>query len=180
MPSIVVLNGPSSAGKTTIAHALRDRMGASCAALSIDAFFAFKHRDAKASWAVYDTLTAALFASAAAFVDGGFDVVVDTVLERPASLDTARRMLAHRPFKLVAVTAPLAVLEAREQGRGDRRTGQARDQHERVLASIAHDLELDTHALSIAACVEALLSDSRSPRDPALHRDRWSARGSIA
>ncbi len=179
MPSIVVLNGPSSAGKTTLAHTLRDRIGASCTALSIDAFFAFKHRDATPTWAVYDTLTAALFASAAAFADGGFDVVVDTVFERPASLDTARRMLAHRPFSLVAVTAPLAVLEAREQGRGDRRAGQARDQHERVLAGIAHDLVLDTHALSVDACVEAILSDSRSLRDPVLHQDRWSGRGSI-
>ena len=61
--AIVVLNGPSSAGKTTLARAVRARIGVTAAAISLDEFFAFRHPDAKNDWRMFSTLSEAAFAT---------------------------------------------------------------------------------------------------------------------
>jgi chloramphenicol 3-O phosphotransferase len=149
---ILVLNGPSSAGKTTLANRVRELRGPTCAVVSIDQLWACLHRDAPRGWTTFAALTETAFAGAAALASGGFDVIVDTVFERPASLATARRVLAAHRYQLVAVTCPLDVLEVRETARGDRRAGQARDQHARVFHDAVYDLTLDTGATAIDEC----------------------------
>src|SRR5262249_19909591 len=116
---IVVLNGPSSAGKTTIALAVRDRLAPSSAVVSLDHFFPCVHPAHPKTWRVFSTLAHATFATAVSLASGGLSVVVDTVFERPESLQTARQMLAHRPYFLVAITCPVEILESRERARGD-------------------------------------------------------------
>jgi len=141
---IVVLNGPSSAGKTTLAHAVRKSIGATVAAVSIDRFFAFLHPDIGVHWPEFDTITEATFAAACVFADRGLDVIVDTVFERAASLDTARRVLGERRHALVAVTCSVETLEARERERGNRPVGLARGQHGRVLHDAVYELSVDS------------------------------------
>lgn len=102
--SIVVLNGPSSAGKTTLARAVRDRIGANGAAVSIDQFFQLMHPDAKNDWSMFCALTDALFATAATLANAGFEVVVDTVFERAECVRAAERALAGHAYHFVAVT----------------------------------------------------------------------------
>jgi chloramphenicol 3-O phosphotransferase len=155
---IVVLNGPSSAGKTTLARAVRDRVGATCAALSIDQFFPFVHRDAPNNWHTFSALTEAMFAATAAFATAGFDVIVDTVFERPESLTSARRALAAHQHHLVGVTCSLDILEERERARADRRIGQARAQFERVMQNASYDLLLDTGKLSVEGCADQIIA----------------------
>jgi chloramphenicol 3-O phosphotransferase len=152
---IVVLNGPSSAGKTTLADAVRARVGPTLATVSIDRLFPFMHQALPTSWHVFATLTDAVFRCAAAIADGGFDVVVDTVFERASCIDIMRTVLGQRSFSVVAIAAPLHVLEARERERGDRRIGHAREQQERgVLHGTHYDGRLDTDAQSVDSCVD--------------------------
>ncbi len=151
--SIVVLDGPSSAGKTTLARAVRARIGVTAAPISLDHFFAFKHPDAKNDWHMFATLSDATFATAVAFANRGFDVIVDTVFERPESLQSARRALVDHVHHFVAVTCDVHELEARERRRGDRRIGQARDQHARVFHDADYALWIDTARLSVDECV---------------------------
>lgn len=154
---VVVLNGPSSAGKTTLAHALRDARAPSAAAVSLDQLYpSVAHAHAK-DWALFFALTHATFAAAAVFADAGFDVVVDTVFERAECWTAAREAFARHELRLVAVSAPLEVLEARERARGDRVHGQAREQAGRVLEHGSYDLVLDTAACSVDACVARML-----------------------
>ena len=157
VPGIVVLNGPSSAGKSTLAKAVRARRGQGAALVSIDQLFAFMHPDARNNWQLFSTLTNALFANVVALHDGGYDVIAETVFERADCIAAMQRILRDRPYRLVAVTCPLDVLDAREQARGNRRLGQAREQHARVLHAARYDLELDTHAMSLETCVERVL-----------------------
>ena len=154
---IVVLNGPSSAGKTTLASAVRARVGPTLAIVSIDQLFPSMHPVLPTSWHVFATLTDVVFRCAAAIADGGFEVVVDTVFERDRCIGIMQSALGERPFSLVAVTAPKHVLEARERERGDRRIGQAHDQHARVLHGIHYDARLDTHTQPIETCVDAVV-----------------------
>lgn len=159
---IVVLNGPSSSGKTTLAGALRARLGPTSAAASIDQFYPLVHPAAPNNWRLFSTLTEALFATAVALSEGGFDVIVDTVFERQESLLTAQRALAGRTYHMVAVTCPAEVLEERERARGNRRPGQARDQHERVLQGANYNLHLDTALLPPDECVDRVIALMKS------------------
>ncbi|MEO8551176.1 MAG: AAA family ATPase [Kofleriaceae bacterium] len=152
--TIVVLNGPSSVGKTTLARAVRDTLGPTAVALAVDDFFAFVHPDAAPSWSLFDTLTTALFASASTFARRGFDVIVDTVFEKRESLATA---ISHGA-RLVALTCPLDVLEQRERERGDREIGQARAQYQRVFQHATYELTLDTAKQSVDECVERVIA----------------------
>ena len=151
---LIVLNGPSSAGKTTLAGAVRTRIGPSIATVSIDQFFPCMHPDVRHSWQLFSTLTDALTWTVVALSNGGLDVIADTVFEREDCFTAMRDAFADRTLRLVAVTAPLHVLEAREHARGDRRAGQARAQHERVLHGLSYDLRLDTHDLTLDDCVD--------------------------
>lgn len=152
--TIVVLNGPSSAGKTTLARAVRDKLGGNTAALSHDDFFQFVHRDAVTNWKLFEALTVAMYASASAFASRGFDVIVDTVFERVESLATA---ISHGA-RLVAVTCPLDVLEQRERDRGDRKIGQARAQREYVFQRATYELTLDTALETVDECADRVIA----------------------
>lgn len=153
---VVVLNGPSSAGKTTLAHAVRDAAPATTLVVSIDQLMPSIAPTQPRGWALYAALTEATCAAAVAFADAGYDVVVDTVFERAECVATAQAMLARHEHALVAVTCALDVLEARERARGNRRIGQARGQRERVLHDARYDLVVDTSAMSIAECTAAV------------------------
>lgn len=150
----MVLNGPSSAGKTTLSRAVRDKRGANTVALAIDDFFGFVHRDEQRGWKLFDALTVAMFAAASTFARRDFDVIVDTVFERRESLATA---ISHGA-RLVAVTCPLEVLEQRERERGDRKVGQARAQHEYVFQRATYELTLDTANESVDECADRVIA----------------------
>jgi chloramphenicol 3-O phosphotransferase len=154
---IIVLNGPSSAGKSTLAKALQTRVGPALAAVAIDRLFAFMHPDDPKGWKLFAALTGATFASAAAIADGGYDVVVDTVFEREDCVATMHHWLGDRRRFLVGVTCPLEIIEAREQERANRPRGLARSQYTRVFHG-TYDLTLDTHALTTDECVDRLVA----------------------
>ncbi len=116
------------------------------------------HPDIALTWRSFAALTNALFASARALADNGFDVVVDTVFERAECLDIMGRALADQPYQLVAVTCPLDILESRELERGNRPAGLARGQHDRVMHAARYDLQVDTHAQSVEECVDRVIS----------------------
>lgn len=155
---IIVLNGPSSAGKTTLAAAAVARLGPTGAAVSIDDFFGFVSPDAGTGWGVFAALTESIFAAAAALARHGFQVFVDTVFERVECFEIATRLLNRLPHRFVAVSCSLELLEARELARGDRGLGQARRQHASVIGNAAHDLVLDTGVSSVADCCDAVLA----------------------
>ena len=155
---IVVLNGPSSAGKSTLARAVRARLGIASAAVAVDRLFAFMHPDARPTWTWYAALTDAAFRTAAAFADAGFDVIADTVFERADCLDLMHRAFGDRTHHLVAVTAPVDILEARERERGNRPIGLARGQHDRVFHGARYALQLDTASQPTDECVDRIVA----------------------
>jgi len=150
--TVVILNGPSSAGKSTLAKAVREHLGATCMAVSIDRLFAFAHPAHPVNWRLFATLTDATFAVAVTAATAGFDVLVDTVFERRDCLESARRAFASTPHFYVAVTCPIDELEARERARGNRPSGLARRQHGEVLHDAPYALELDTATQTVEAC----------------------------
>jgi chloramphenicol 3-O phosphotransferase len=162
---IAVLNGPSSSGKTTLARCTRDLLGPSAVALSLDDFFAGTHRERRNDWSLFLSLTHVLFDAAASFGREGFDVIVDTVFERPACLDVCRERLHACDLLFVRVDCAAAVLAQRERSRGDRRAGLAQEQAGRIHEGCTYDITLDTAATPPDACAREI-ADALSAKYP--------------
>lgn len=151
MGAIVVISGPSSSGKTTVARATAARLGPTAAVVSVDDLYPLVHRDVPDRFAV---LTDAVFAVAASLCERGLVALVDTVFDPPELLDRARTRLDAHPVCWVTLDCSLDVLQARERSRGNRRIGLAAAQNAR--APIAN-LHLDTSRLSIDECADRIL-----------------------
>jgi chloramphenicol 3-O phosphotransferase len=161
---IIVLNGTSSAGKTSLAKALQRRWDGPLLAVGMDTVvFALPGRWLNPpGWHevfVYtgsgdslritagplgDRLIAGLHRSVAALAGQGFDVVVDHVLLSPSWVSDLAVALDGFPVLSVGVRCPLEEIVRREAARGDRTLGQARAQFESVHAYAAYDVEVDT------------------------------------
>jgi chloramphenicol 3-O phosphotransferase len=161
---IVLLNGPGSVGKSSVARAMQALASEPLLHLSMDGFceilperfqdhletFSFVTRN-RGGFAVTDVATGprgtallgAIQRSVAILADAGFDLVVDDVWLDGEPAVYADLLSGHRVWR-VGLTAPLGILEAREVARGDRLPGLSRAQADRVHEGIAYDLMIDT------------------------------------
>lgn len=165
---IVVLNGPSSSGKTTLSCLARDLAGPNAVALSIDDLYRSVHKSRRNDWQLFLSLTHVLCDMAASFAREGFDVIVDTVFERPACLEVCRATLSAFTVVLVRIDCAADVLAARERARGNRRSGLALDQAARVHEGCDYHLVIDTSAADAESCARAISAalcgtDARDP-----------------
>jgi chloramphenicol 3-O phosphotransferase len=170
---IIVLNGASSAGKTSLLRALQQVLPEPYLEAGIDKFLWMlpgRYLDRPlwyqvitshhppggelyfTSGGIGDRLVTGMHRAAAALAGAGNNILLDHVLIEPAWLADCVEQLA--PFEplFVGVTCPLAVLEARERGRNDRTLGQARAHHAVVHAHGIYDVEVDTSAAPPEAC----------------------------
>lgn len=165
---VIVLNGPSSSGKTTLGRALQRSLGTNAVFLPIDLLWQSIHEDRPNNWTLFELLTGVLLETALAFWQRGADVIVDTVFERQECADQCRRTLAASAPILVGLYCDVAELERREGARGDRPPGLAAGQTARVHGFCHYDLRLDTDRMSVNACtaqIIALCAGSRQPTE---------------
>ncbi|MCB2134656.1 MAG: hypothetical protein KDE08_01740 [Rhodobacteraceae bacterium] len=163
MSRIILLNGPGSVGKSSVAQAMQRLAAGTLLHLSMDRFcemlperyqdhddtFRFVTRE-MGGFAVTDVATgpdgAALLSAmrrlVAVLADAGFDLVVDDVWLDGEPADYAELLAGHRICR-VGLTSPLDVPEAREAARGDRLPGLARAQIGRVHEGASYDLMID-------------------------------------
>ena len=87
----------------------------------------------------------------AAMAAQGNNLIVDDVMLENEQEDYAALLSGFETF-FVGVFAPLEILEAREQQRGDRMIGLSRWQYDRVHRGKTYDLEVDTGSLSPLEC----------------------------
>jgi chloramphenicol 3-O phosphotransferase len=179
---VVILNGTSSAGKTTLVDeflARRHAAGECWLTTGIDDFIARLpdawHRTPgfDGPWAddgfrlervddhlvvrggdAWHRMLAAYRGTVALWVGTGFDVIVDDVALD--GIDVWRVALEGVRTLVVGVRCDLDVAEGRERSRGDRHVGIARGQHDVVHRGITYDLELDTTSRSVGELVDAL------------------------
>ena len=109
-------------------------------------------------------LAAGMRAAVAALAHTDNDLLVDDVFVDRAWLDGWRRELDGVESLLVAVVAPLDVLEARETARGNRIAGEARSQFDVIHNGIDYDVTVDTSSQSPEECALAILAALPPPR----------------
>ena len=166
---IIIINGTSSSGKSSIVKALQDLLPEPSLDLGIDKFiFALPERYlerplwddvlglADKAGETGFLLVSAMHHAARAAALQGMTVVLDHVLVEPAWAAECARLFEDLPAWLVGVRCPLEVLEARERQRRNRTLGQARLQYERVHAHKLYDLEVDTSLLNPQECAAAI------------------------
>ena len=155
---VLVLNGASSAGKSSLAKALQGALPEPHLHVALDAFRAMEPAD---YWRGLDTaltqrwiagLCRAMHSTVAAFAESGQHVIFDTALDKQSVVDAFRADLGHLGFELIGVHCALDELERRETARGDRPSGLARRQFGTIHAGRTYDFNVDTTRTSAAAC----------------------------
>lgn len=172
MTRIVVLNGVGSVGKSSLARAVPARARLPLLHVAMDQFLDMlpEHLQDDPAGISYQPgaagvevvvgpvgarLLDGMLGAVVALAEAGCDLVFDTVMDQEA-MATCRRRLAAFDTVFVGLTAPLAAIEAREAGRGDRMIGLARAQFGRVHVGIDDDLTLEMDALSASAAARIL------------------------
>jgi chloramphenicol 3-O phosphotransferase len=159
---IVLLNGTSSAGKTTIARNLQRTLEPRWLDLEFDLFVGLLTDEAPGSGSLPGSdlghwLADGWYRVVGGLAEAGFNVLVEDVILEPYWLDAAIRHLSPFDVTFVAVRCPLEVAVQRETDRGDRDIGLVTRQFDSVHAGRSYDCEVDTSTMDTQACVDAIL-----------------------
>ena len=161
---IILLNGVSSAGKTTLAKALQAKLDVPLYSISCDAFASmaperFCEEDLDSQIL---TTQGIMHEAIRLFSDKGFCVVVDdVVLDLPDKNDWLYDysvLLEGYPVMFVHVTCPLDELVHRQTQRGDRLPNQAQWQLAHAYTDIPYDLTVDTYENSTGECADQIIA----------------------
>lgn len=154
---IIVLNGVSSSGKSSLAKELTK---------SLPDFFAFsiddydlvieKMEDRENERLIPIETEYFYYKNVAMFSDRGVNLILDQIIHDPLTLKNFQTSLNGYPVLLVGVHCPIEVLINREQSRGDRRTGLAASQLEYVHKHETYDIEVNTHNQSLSECAKQI------------------------
>jgi len=165
-PDVILLNGTSSAGKSSIARALQRRAGIPLYHVSLDTFTDMFLWEAITDPAVKQRCHAIgvdnFHRALALFATGSFGLVVDHLILMPEWDHATRAALAGRRVHFIGVRCPLAILEAREKARPERHPGMAAAQLGHVHRNQTYDLEVDTSAATPEECADRILAFIRS------------------
>ncbi|HYD59408.1 MAG TPA: AAA family ATPase [Noviherbaspirillum sp.] len=147
-PTTIILHGPTSSGKTSLAKALQANALVPAFHISLDAFVTMsRRRDMRSDEEqrhAYHIHCENLRSTLARVADTQFDIILDFVLRDEAELQACFDVLSRRPTYVVRVCAPLHILEERERGREDRASGMAREQIGHPAFQRTYDFTIDT------------------------------------
>ncbi|USH04525.1 chloramphenicol phosphotransferase CPT family protein [Grimontia kaedaensis] len=166
-PQIIILNGTGSAGKTSIAKELIERLPRQYLNFSIDSvLYALPPSDLKAmiegkpifrEGYSYPTLVEGYHQAAKGLAKAGCYLILDnawTIDEEKRNLLTA---LEGFNICMVGVKCHLLVAAKREKERGDRAIGLAESEYNQVHQHLNYDIELDTTNQSAEAATVELV-----------------------
>lgn len=171
--TIIILNGPSASGKSSLQKAFQKIAPQPFIKIGIDNFFdgvmpedleqrntqgymtGYKKidQDGKPVFGITigkngEKVMAGMLKSIAAYAQAGNNVIVDYIMYNEAWLeDLIEKLHGYRVY-LVGVKLPLEVLEQREKARATSPVGHARSHYNTVHKKWVYDLEVDTSKLS--------------------------------
>ncbi|WP_213593011.1 chloramphenicol phosphotransferase CPT family protein [Paenibacillus woosongensis] len=178
---IVLMNGTSSSGKTSISAELVKQKEILFHHLSIDDFFYNfnefidnKFPDIKptrevddqvVAQIIFDPLASMYYAIIKLFSEMGLNVIVDTVIDNDRRFNECLDIFSDQPTLFVGVICSKEELIRREQIRGDRQIGLASSQFDKIYCFDEYDLEVNTEELSPIECAEKILNFIKSNKD---------------
>ena len=151
---VIILNGASSSGKSTLARALRQALDEPFLYVSSDQFVASgmlpERRDDEGPFSWWNEMRPRFFKGfhrcLPALAGAGNDLLVEHVIEFRTWRESLSRLLADFDVFLVGVHCDLAEIDRRERERGDRWIGEGRSHVETdgIHTFGPYDFEVDT------------------------------------
>ena len=148
---IIIINGPSSSGKSTLALATQKQFDIPFLRFSFDLFLDNQVlpleniRNGKFSW---DSMRPSVFTGIhqclPALATAGNNLIFDHIIESREWLQNLLQSISGLDVFFVGLHCSLPELERREAQRGNRRSGEARADLETVHSVTIYDLELDS------------------------------------
>jgi len=165
---IIFLNGTSSVGKSTVAHALREKLDGTWLHVTLDAFFRLLPADFmkdptwgdKLDW---DEVLTGFHAMVAQIPRTGYPVILDHVCTSRRWRNQCVNMFREHRVLYVGVSCRLSELHRREELRGDRKLGIAEEHAATYEKAGPFDVEVDTHASSPQECAEQIIAAMTEP-----------------
>ena len=144
---IILLNGPSSSGKSTLAKELqvliRERRSENYEVVSIDDFMKTNPMETIYEDDVF-TISGDLCERVLEILRTGSGVIIDHVITSERIFRQLKEILSAYPLRMVHITCPVEILRKREQARGDRCSGSAEASAEYLYPKDGYDLIIDT------------------------------------
>ena len=159
---IIILNGVSSSGKTTLAKAIQEQAPIPVYRLDIDDFICmspekfndYEHNDFSVQYAV----ASKFFHVVKLFSDMGFDLVVPNMFFQDTdTLKEFRVLLKNYPVLVVNITCPVEELKKRELLRGDRTPGSAQKQLQLLETRFDHSITVNNFENTNEECAEMII-----------------------
>lgn len=148
---IIIINGPSSSGKTTLALALQKQLEIPFIRFSFDLFIEHKAfpseqiKNGSFSWkAMRPSVFRGLHQCLPALATAGNNIIFDHIIETKEWLHQLISLIAELDVFFVGLHCSLPELERREIQRGDRHKGEAYRDFQSVHSITSYDLELDS------------------------------------
>ena len=152
---ILLLNGPSSSGKSTLARTFQERISKTknedFGIVSIDDFLEMSEKEAIYEDDVF-AISSNLCWSALKMLNLRPGVIIDHVITSERIFCQLMNTLGSYGVCLIHVTCPLPELEKRERARQNRRLGSAKASFEYLFPKGGYDLTVDTFLLSPEEC----------------------------
>ena len=173
---IILLNGASSSGKTTIARALQEKFSIPYLNLSPDDFLgklSAKYQNPATPEEIQivastvQNILRGFPQVVAALARTGNSLIVEHVLQEDEWLWNCVESWEEFSVLFVGVKCPVEVLEDREKRRSDRERGIARYQSGRVHIGRIYDLEVDTSKLTPDQCAEQIIKSLNAKKQSA-------------
>jgi len=165
---IIILNGPSSSGKSTLARAAQSKIELPFWHISIDhlrdsgVLPSARFKSGEFAWSSH---RAAFFEgfhrSLAADAEAGNNLIVEHIFDTPGWIGRLAELLAPVDVFFVGLYAPLPELIRREAARGDRPVGDAERDFHSVHRGMRYDFEVSSER-PVEENVDALLSAWRT------------------
>lgn len=152
---IILLNGPSSSGKSTLAKSLQklieEKRNEKFGIVSIDDFLKMTAEDAIYEDDVFE-ISEKLCEKTLEVLESNPGVIVDHVITSERIFKQLKDKLSPYRLYLIHVTCPLDVLKQREKERKNRCAGSAESSYKYLFPKDGYDLTVDTHILGTDEC----------------------------
>lgn len=193
---LIVLNGPSSSGKTSLARALQEICAEPLLHIGLDAMismlpfkFTAEEQQSELGYCLTPSekdglplvrytigpygkrLNRELVLLSQRLLEAGFDVIMDHIITSDETMSELISLVDCRRTYMIGITCDLPTLALRENEREDRILGLARGQSELVHAGIRHyDISIDTTEPTSDALAHHLLQELNATEPSACSR----------
>ena len=182
---IIILNGTSSAGKSTLARVLQDRVQEAFFVVMGDDYMEMLGRSkyvdiCDKAYVQYNLVECY---TAKALSDMGMNLIMDTLFlkcdtekEESVGLSEWVRLLHGYPVLFVHVSCPLEELRRRERERGDREIGQGESQISRLDPQDTYDIAVDNYVNTNEECADKIIELLNDPEMFTAFKALWLQR----